>query len=179
MSELSVIYDATLAANSVNTSIEFSNGKFVYFTCSSLSVNEVAEIGISCIARLPSLSGTVDKLWVELGTAFTDTLIPLPSEIADFNFTFYLAFSTEFSLDGFRAYVVTSTTTLESLEAQITSLINAQAAESTVTNAIAANEVLQNSALSLLGTGLIPITGGVTSAIPALLAPANIPLLLP
>lgn len=178
MASLSVVYDGTLNADSVNTSTPFKSGKFIYFTASSLAQFEVAEIGISCIAQLPTLGGNVDKLWVELGSCFTDTLIPLPSEVGSFDFDFYLAFSSEFDLIGFRAYVVTSTATLESLEAQIANLELAQTIESTITQAIAINEVAQNVALSILGTGLIPITAGVTAPIPALLSPANIPLLV-
>lgn len=179
MADLRVVYDSSLSPNAINVSQTFKNGRVAFITVSSLGNNQVAEIGISCIVKLPSLSGTVDKLWTELGTIFSDTAIVLPSELADLPYDFYFAMSSEDTIGGFRIYVVTEDINLTTISEQLEELLQLTKGIEITNNLTLGNQLLQNSALTILGTGLIPITAGVTSAIPPLLAPSLIPVLLP
>lgn len=179
MANVSIIYDGSISTGAINLTNTFSYGKFVYFTCSSLETDEVAEIGVSCIAQLPSLNGTVEKLWVELGTCFTDTVITLPSEITDSGNSFLLAFSSDVSLSGFRTYLISSDVTLESLQSQIEALELTVNSQNTVNQAIAANQFLQNQALAIIAVGLTPISAGVTAPVVPLLEASPLPFLLP
>lgn len=177
MPSISVIYDGDLQQDNVNLSQAFTKGRFIYVTCSSISANQVLEVGVSCIITTPTIGGTTEVNWTDLGVVNTDSLIPIPTEIGEFDYSCYLAFAVNAFVSGFRVYVITSEgghertlEELESIDSKIDSLI-------AVTNQLALSDTLQNVALSILGTGLAPITAGVTASIPVLLSPNTIPLL--
>lgn len=177
MPNISVIYDGSLQQDSVNVSQSFTKGRFIYVTSSSISSSQILEIGVSCIVAVPAIGGNVEVNWTDLGVISTDSVIPIPTEIGEFDYPCSLAFAVSSSLSGFRAYVITSEgghertlEELQSISAKVDSLQN-------TANQIALTDTLQNIALSILGTGLAPISAGVTASIPALLAPSVIPLL--
>lgn len=175
-----VVYDGSLVPLSINDSIPFTGGRFIYFTASSLSTDEELEVGISCLVNLPTLNGTTTKLWAEIGTALSDSIIPLPSEIGDMPYDFFLSFGVGSEVSGFRAYVISSEDTLESIASQIEDLEAKLDALKATTDLINLNASIQNIALGILGTGLTPITGGITSAIPLLFSTTTfLPLPLP
>ena len=179
MSSLSIIYDNSISPTAINVTNYFKHGKFIYFTSSDLTPNQYYELGVSCIIVLPTLNGNVDKLWSDLGTLRTNEIIPLPSEIADFDFNFYLAFGTQDEIPNLMVYVCTSNVTLETIDAEIKALQTSVGDIQTTTTINNYQSTLQNAALSIIGTGLIPITGGVTSPVPLLFPASTLPLLTP
>lgn len=177
MADLRVVYDGTISPNSVNLTNTFKGGRVAFITVSSLGIDQTLEIGISCIVRLPSLSGIVDKLWTELGTVYSDTAIVLPSEIADLDYDFYFALGSGDTVEGVRVYVTTDPLSLSIINAKLDEVLDTLATNSETANLLLSNELLQNTALSIFGTGLIPITADVTATIPPLLSSSLIPLL--
>ena len=177
MATISIVYDSSVSPTDTNTTNTFRNGKFVYFTSTDLSPSQFYEIGVSCIIRLPTIGGTTDKLWTDLGTLRTNEIITLPSEIADFDYDFYLAFGTEAEIPNLRCYLCSSEVNLESIDSLIRSLEIEIGEVQQQTIDIANNANLQNAAFSLIGTGLVPITGGATAGVPLLFSSTTIPLL--
>jgi hypothetical protein len=120
--KLKIIFDGTVLAAGKNISQTFRGGQFLYFD-PQLEENQSLEIGISFLAILPGLNDTsLLKVWDELHVLDTDNIIPIPREISESGFEFYIALGTSVDQPNFRAYLVYSDISLESLAAQLDDL---------------------------------------------------------
>jgi hypothetical protein len=183
--KLQVIFDGTVYAAGRNLSQTFKGGQFLYFD-PQLETNQSLEMGVSLIARLPGLNGTIDKLWDNLGTMNSDNIIPIPREVSEANFDFYLGLGSSIDQPNFRAYVIYSEVTQESissqiddLKAEIDKILQNQTTAFNLETAIGLNQLAQNTALTILGTGLVPISAGVTAGVVPVLSGASLLPLLP
>ena len=176
--ELRLIYDGPVNATGRNVSETFKGGQFIYFDPGA----DALELGVSLLIKLPGIGGDLLKLWEDRGFLDSDTLIPIPREVSEAGYDLYLGLGTAADVPSFRAYVVYSTVTQESLseqitalETEVTTLLENQTTSFNLQLALAGNALVQNAALSIVATGLIPITGGVSGgAVPVL---ASNPLL--
>lgn len=183
--ELAVIYDGSLASDSFNLSQPVTGVQFLYFSAGN-DFNYELEIGVSLVLFTPTIEGGDQaKIASPLGTLNTNEIVPIPREISESGLTFQLAFGVDSNVSGFRAYAFKSDNSLDSLADQIAALETAiddilanQTTQFALDSAIGANQLAQNQALSLIGTGLIPITAGVTAPVPVLLEGSSL-LLLP
>jgi hypothetical protein len=120
--KLKVIFDGTVFAAKENISQTFRGGQFLYFD-PQLEENQSLEIGIAFLAILPGLNDThLLKVWDELQVLDTDNIVPIPREISESDFEFYIALGTSIDQPNFRAYLVYSDISLESLTAQLDEL---------------------------------------------------------
>lgn len=182
--KMRVIFDGTVYAAGRNLTQTFKGGQFLYFD-PQLETNQFQELGVSLIARLPGVNGTIDKLWDDLGILNTDNIIPIPREVSESGFEFYLGLGSSIDQPNFRAYLIYSEITQESVSNQIEDLgedieqiLENQTTAFNLQTAIGLNQLSQNTALTILGTGLAPISAGVTAGvIPALIGSSLLPLL--
>ncbi|UAJ73733.1 hypothetical protein IQE94_05480 [Synechocystis sp. PCC 7339] len=183
--ELSVIYDGVLDPSAFNLSEMFRNAQFLYFSAGN-NFNYELEIGVSLVVFAPTIGGGEQaKLAADLGVLNSNQIIPLTREVSESGLDYQLAFGVDTSVPGFRAYVWTSEVTQEGLAEAIAQLqenaldiLENQATQLATQLAIGANQIAQNQALALIGTGLIPLTAGVTAPVPLILEGSSL-LLLP
>lgn len=179
--ELRLIYDGAVSASGRNISQTFVGGQFLYFDPQA-GEGISMEIGVALLIKLPGIGGDLLKIWEDRGFLDTNNLIPIPREVSEAGYELYIALGVAADVPSFRAYVIYSTVTQESLSQQITdlqtevtTLLENQTTAFNLQLALAGNALVQNAALSIVATGLIPITGGVSgTAVPVL---ASNPLL--
>ena len=179
------IFDGSLAPNTVNLSTRFKHGQFLVFE-GNLPLGESYEIGIALNAVIPLIGSTVLKNWDSTEFLDTDQMIRIPKEFSESDYEFYVAFGCSFPISNFRCYVITSEVSQESLSAQIEAIqadidliLQNQTTAFNLQAAIGVNELAQNTALSILGTGLAPISAGVTAGVVPVLTGSQLLLLLP
>ena len=179
------IFDGSLSPNSVNLSTRFKRGQFLVFDA-ALNSGESYDIGIALNAVIPLIGTTVLKNWSSADFLDTDEMIHIPKEFSESDYEFYVAFGCSFPISGFRCYVITSDVTQESIGANledikddINLILENQTTAFNLQSAIGVNELLQNTALSILGTGLAPISAGITAGVVPVLSGSNLLLLLP
>lgn len=184
--EVRVIYDgAILASQARNLSTAFTGGQYLYFD-PQLPEGIALMIGVAWLIKLPGVNGELIKIWETNNSLDTDNILPIPREISESGYELYCSFGTSVDQPNFRAYVIYSEVTQESLAAQLEAVQNDldlilqnQTTTFNLEAAIASNQLAQNAAISLIGTGLIPLTAGVTTPVPALLSSSSIIGLLP
>ena len=113
-------------------------------------------------------------------------MISIPKEFSESDYEFYVAFGCAFPIPDFRCYVITSEVTQETLaddliqiQADIDLILENQTTAFNLQAAIGVNELAQNTALSILGTGLAPLTAGVSAGVIPVLTGSQLLLLLP
>jgi hypothetical protein len=188
--EIRVIYDGPLAAAAKNLSQTFTGGQFLYFDPHlppdpNTGAERYIELGVSLLAKVPIIGGEKLVLWDDLGFLNSDLLIPIPREVSESGYEFYLGIGTSIDEPQFTAYVIYSTVTqetlaadLDSVKTDLDSILENQTTAFNLDFAIAANQIAQNTALGILGTGLAPITAGVSAGVLPVLTASPL-LLLP
>ena len=113
-------------------------------------------------------------------------MTPIPREVSESGYEIYLGIGTSVDQPNFTVYVIYSDVTQESLAAQLDTvqddlnlILQNQTTTFTLESALAANALAQNTALTILGTGLAPISAGVTTGVVPVLAGSQLLLLLP
>jgi hypothetical protein len=169
----------------VNLSTRFKHGQFLVFD-GNLPLGEYYEIGIALNAVIPLIGSTVLRNWDSNEFLDTDQMISIPKEFSESDYDFYVAFGCSFSIPDFRCYVITSEVTQETLsddiskiQADLDLVLENQTTAFNLQAAIAGNELAQNTALSILGTGLAPISAGVTAGVIPVLTGSQLFLFLP
>lgn len=188
--ELRVIYDGPLVAADKNLSTTFKGGQFLYFDPHlspdpETGAERYIELGVSLLAKVPIIGGEKLVLWDDLGFLNSDLLIPIPREVSESGYDFYLGIGTSIDEPNFTAYVIYSEVSQETLAADLESLkddvaliLENQTTAFNLDFAIAANQLAQNTALGILGTGLAPISAGLTAGVVPVLTASPL-LLLP
>jgi hypothetical protein len=184
--QLKVIYDGTLLSSAPrNLSQSFTGGQYLYFD-PQLGENLALMIGVAWLIKLPGVNGDLLKVWETSNSLDTDVIIPIPREVSESGYELYCSFGTSVDQPNFRAYVIYSNITQESLAGQLGTLqadvdliLQNQTTSFTLESALAANALAQNTALTILGTGLAPISAGVTAGVVPVLAGSQLLLLLP
>jgi hypothetical protein len=179
------IFDGSLAPNTVNLSTRFKHGQFLVFD-GNLPQGESYEIGIALNAVIPLIGSTVLKTWSSTEFLDTDEMISIPKEFSESDYEFYVAFGCSFPISNFRCYAITSDVTQETIsedlsqiQADIDLILQNQTTAFNLQTAIGVNELAQNTALSILGTGLAPLTAGVSAGVVPVLTGSQLLLLLP
>jgi hypothetical protein len=179
------IFDASLSPNTENLSTRFKHGQFLVFD-GNLPLGESYEIGIALNAVIPLIGTTVLRNWDSTEFLDTDQMISIPKEFSESDYEFYVAFGCASPIPDFRCYVITSEVTQETLaddliqiQADINLILENQTTAFRLQAAIGVNELAQNTALSILGTGLAPISAGITAGVVPVLSGSNLLLLLP
>ncbi len=184
--EIKIIYDGTVFASEPrNLSQPFKGGQYLYFD-PGLDDGLALIIGVAWLIRLPGINGQLTKVWETKNSLDTDEIIPIPREVSESGFELYCSFGTTVDQPNFRAYVVYSDVTQESIgddvaaiKEDIKLLLQNQTTAFNLDAAIAANQLAQNTALAILGTGLSPISAGVTAGVVPILSASPILPLLP
>jgi hypothetical protein len=183
--QLQVIFDDTVIAAGRNLSTTFKGGQFIYFDA-QLGDDLVLEIGVALLIKLPGINGELVKVWDNSEILNSDNLIPIPREISESNFDLYLGLGSSIDQPNFRAYVIYTEVSQETLSAQIDDLqadidliLQNQTTSFNLQAAIGVNELAQNTALSILGTGLAPLTAGVSAGVIPVLTGSQLFFLLP
>lgn len=184
--QVKVIYDGLVSASEPrNLSQPFTGGQYLYFD-PQLPEGIALMIGVAWLIKLPGINGDLLKVWETSNSLDTDTIIPIPREISESGYELYCSFGTSVNQPNFRAYVIYSEVTQESLAADLdqiqsdlADILQNQTTQFALDTAIGINQLAQNQAISLIGTGLIPITGGITSPVPLLLTGSSLLPLLP
>lgn len=182
--KMRVIFDGTVYAAGRNLTQTFKGGQFLYFD-PQLEPNQDLDLGVTLIAKLPGLNGAIDKLWDDLGILNTDNIIPIPREVSESGFEFYLGLGSSIDQPNFRAYLIYSEVTQESVSIQVEDLkkeieliLQNQTTSFNLETAIGMNQLAQNTAITILGMGLAPISAGVTAGVvPVLTGSSLLPLL--
>lgn len=190
--DINVIFDGPVLASSPrNLTQAFKGGQFIY--CDphlppdpDTGGPQSLILGVAFLIKVPLIGGEKLVLWDSLQDLDSNVLTPIPREVSESGYDIYLGIGTSVDQPNFTVYVIYSDVTQESLAGQLDTLqadidliLQNQTTTFNLEAAIASNQLAQNAAISLIGTGLIPLTAGVTTPVPALLSSSSIIGLLP
>ena len=181
------IFDGTLLTSpeNGNLTIPFKHGQFLIFDA-GLPLGEEYIIGVAYNMIVPLIGTTASKSWETNEFLKTDEIVRIPREFSDSDYEVYVAILPSEEIPNFRCYVVTSDVTQETIsenlsqiQADIDLILQNQTTAFNLQTAIGVNELAQNTALSILGTGLAPLTAGVSAGVVPVLTGSQLLLLLP
>jgi hypothetical protein len=190
--DINVIFDGPVLASSPrNLTQAFKGGQFIY--CDphlppdpNTGGPQSLILGVAFLIKVPLIGGEKLVLWDSLQDLDSKVLTPIPREVSESGYEIYLGIGTSIDQPNFTVYVIYSDVTQESLASQLDTLqddlnliLQNQTTPFTLESALAANALAQNTALTILGTGLAPISAGVTAGVVPVLAGSQLLLLLP
>jgi hypothetical protein len=176
---INVIFDGQLNPNTISESNIFTNANFLLLDVISpvLADNEGVLIGLGLLARIPIIGKTAIKYVPHKITEYevnarelgdSTELIAIPYEFSNSPYEFFLGLNSSQSVT-LRIYAITNYENNidinHDLIQEVLNKINEIKLRQDLNIAL---DTSQNVAIGILGTGLIPVTGGVTSPIPAI-----------
>jgi hypothetical protein len=185
--QLRNIFDGTLLLkpDNGNLTLPFKHGQFLIFDA-GLPLGEEYIIGVAYNMIIPLIGTTAPKSWETNEYLKTDEIVRIPREFSESDYEVYVAISPSEEIPNFRCYVITSEVTQETLsddisqiQADLDLVLENQTTAFNLQAAIGVNELAQNTALSILGTGLAPISAGVTAGVIPVLTGSQLFFLLP
>lgn len=174
-----LIFNGSIFPDSISTTALFRNGLFLLFSIDEPD-NIAYDFGMSLRIIVPTSQRIEEKdipLTLEernLGTSFD--IAKIPDEVSRAGFECYCAFNSNRQFDNFRAFVITSDVSLDSLDDKIEKISFVQDLQGALQAAQATNDIAQSIALGILGVSLAPVTLGASAAIVPALQPSLIPL---
>ena len=120
MTTLQVIYDGSLAFNTIAVSQPFTFGLFLLFDTVDLPIDEGIEIGFVLTIKVPVIGRTIEKDLVLPSLEFIGTLdsfkvIEIPREYSDAGYEMECGFHSAREISNFRAYVLKGACTIEEI----------------------------------------------------------------
>lgn len=188
MSQLKVIFDGNVIPNpnASQESIRFTNAEYLIIDILSpqLADDEGLEFGLALLMETP-LIGKIKTSYVpfkisewQVGlTGDSRELIAIPREFSESGYNLFCAIGVNEPVT-LRIYAVISDTTKEEIQFTCDEILAKVSSIEVKQNTNLALDVSQNVAIGIIGTGLVPITGGVTSPVPVIVG-KDLPVLLP
>lgn len=179
MATLSVIYDGNLPPRTIQETERFNQGDFILIDIinPTLANNEGILIGLAILLEIPIIGRTAIKYVPHQITDFeinarelgdSKELIAIPQEFSNSEYNFFVGLNSSeevslrvYVIDNYQNDIDDVYDNVDEVKRLISQIIDRQ-------NLDLALNVAQNVSIGIIGTGLIPITAGVTTPVPAI-----------